>query len=58
MKRRSFCGLLCVLPSAALWAQPKGFLFDGENYVQQFVGAPPSGDRVVEYVRPPETLNN
>lgn len=58
MKRRSFCGLLCALPGAALWAQPASFRFDGENYIQQFVGAPPSGDRVVEFVRPTENLNN
>lgn len=58
MKRRSVCGLLCVLPGAALWAQPAVFRFDGENYIQQFVGAPPSGDRVVELVRSTESLDN
>lgn len=58
MKRRLVCGLLCVLPSAALWAQAAVFRFDGEDYVQQFVGAPPGGDRVVEFVRPKENLDN
>jgi len=58
MKRRSVFGLLCVLPGAALWAKPAAFRFDGEDYIQQFVGAPPSGDRVVEFVRSSENLNN
>jgi hypothetical protein len=47
MQRRSVCGLLCALPSAALWAQPSVFRFDGEDYAQQFVGAPANGDRLV-----------
>lgn len=58
MKRRSVFGLLCVLPSAALWAQPSVFRFDGEDYAQQFVDAPTNGDRLVEFVRPTENLNN
>lgn len=58
MKRRWVCGLLCVLPSAALWAQSSVFRFDGEDYAQQFVGAPSNGDRLVEFVRPTESLNN
>jgi hypothetical protein len=58
VKRRSVCGLLALLPGAPLWAQPATFRFDGEDYAQQFVGAPPHGDRVMEFVRPTENLNN
>ena len=58
MKRRSFCGLLCALPGAALWAQPAGLQFDGERYTRQFVGAPSNGDQLLEFVRPTENLNN
>jgi hypothetical protein len=58
VKRRWVCGLLCLLPGAALWAQSPVFRFDGEDYAQQFVGEPVNGDRLVEFVRPAENLNN
>lgn len=50
-----FLALCLVQPGVA---QASSITLDGETFVKAFTANPPNGDRLVEYVRKPETVEN
>ena len=58
MKMHKFALVLLLLASAVTQgaASDTPFTIDGEDFTKKYVGAPPNGDKLVEYVREEESF--
>jgi hypothetical protein len=58
MRRFTQTLLLLLAFHQCVFAQENEITLDGESFTKKFVGAPPNGDKLIEFVRENETFEN